>query len=206
MGTVCVRTAGGKPGKGEEKVVARTAEVVGKARDTTRDVKGSAVTEIVLMAAVLVFVILPVFSAVTEKYVLAQKARVIRDSVDMTNISAYNSLSAVELGKTAVDMSREEIMNIYREILGLNLKLDGYLDPKPDSVAEGRVEVLSLEVFSQSFPAACPDGAIITRPAVHSCISVPVRPSLYRSVILGMLGRDHIDIVVHVDSEIPLDN
>lgn len=177
-----------------------------KDMDQNKYNKGSVVTEIVLMAAMLVFVIMPVFSAVIEKYVLMEKARVIRDAADMTNISAYNALSAADLGKTAVGMSRTEILDIYREMLGRNLKLDGDMDPKPDSVAEGRVEVLSLEVYTSGFPAECPEGVTIMRPTVHSCINVPVRPSLYRGIILGILGRDYIDIVVHVDSEIPLDN
>lgn len=158
------------------------------------------------MAAVLVFVIMPVFSTVIEKYVLMEKARVIRDAVDMTNISAYNALSAKELGKAAVDLSYTEVLDIYGEILGRNLKLGEDMDPETDSVAEGRVEVLSLVVYNSGFPAVCPDGATIKRPSVHSCINVPVKPSLYRSIILGMLGKEHIDIVVHVDSEIPLDN
>lgn len=166
---------------------------------------GSAVTQIVLMAAMLVFVILPVFSAVIEKYVLMEKARVIRDSVDMTNLSAYNALSGAELGKERVDADRSEILEIYRQILSANLRLCDDLEPKPDSVAEGQVEVVSLEIFS-SFPAQCPEGVRFTRPAVHSVIRVPVRPSLYRSIILGMLGREYVDIIVHVDTEIPLNN
>ncbi len=177
-----------------------------KETGNTRSIKGSVVTEIVIMAAMLVFIILPVFSTIVEKYVLMEKARVIRDSVDMTNISAYNALSATVLGKAAVDVSHTEALNIYTVMLGRNLKLEGDMDPKPDSIAEERVEVLSLVVYSNGFPAACPEGAPITRPTVHSCIRVPVKPSLYRGIILGMLGRESIDIVVHVDSEIPLDN
>jgi hypothetical protein len=168
--------------------------------------KGSVVTEIVLMAAMLVFIVMPVFSAVIERYVLAQKARVIRDAADMTNISAYNALNAANLGKAAVDISQSEVMEIYKEMLGRNLRLEGDMDPKEDSVAQGRVEVLSLMIAANGFPAVCPEGAVITKPTVHSCIRVPVKPSLFRGIILGMLGREHIDIVVHVDSEIPLDN
>lgn len=174
--------------------------------DRTGNIKGSVVTEIVLMAAILVFIIMPVFSTVIEKYVLMEKARVIRDAVDMTNISAYNALAAKELGKAAVDLSCAEVLDIYVTILGRNLKLEEDLDPETDSIAEGRVEVLSLAVYNSGFPAACPDGAVITRPTVHSCINVPVKPSLYRSIILAMLGKEHVDIMVHVDSEIPLDN
>ncbi len=174
--------------------------------DRSGYIKGSVVTEVVLMAAMLVFMIMPVFSVVIEKYVLMEKARVIRDAVDMTNISAYNALTAVNLGKASVDISQTEALDIFREMLGRNLRLDGDMNPKSDSVAEGRVEVMSLMICGSGFPAACPEGAVITKPTVHSCIRVPVKPSLYRGIILSMLGKDHIDIVVHVDSEIPLDN
>ncbi len=167
---------------------------------------GSAVTQIVLMAAMLVFVIMPVFSAVIEKYILMEKARIIRDSVDMTNISAYNALSGTELGKVRVDAERSDILEIYRQMLSVNLRLNDDLEPKPDSVAEGRVEVLSLEICSSGFPVQCPEGVTIMRPTVHSSIRVPVRPSLYRSIILKMLGREYVDIIVHADTEIPVNN
>ena len=168
--------------------------------------RGSAVTQTVLMAAVLIFIIMPVFSAVIEKYILMEKARVITDSVDMTNISAYNALSSAELGKVRIGAERSDILEIYRHILSINLRLNDDLEPQPDSVAEGCVEVLSLEIFSSDFPAHCPEGVPITRPAVHSTIRVPVRPSLYRGIILGMLRREYVDIIVHVDTEIPVNN
>ncbi len=171
-----------------------------------KGVRGSAVLEVLLGVAMLVFVILPVFSAVMEKYILLEKSRIIRDAVDMTNISAYNALNTGELGKVQVNMTRSEAMRIFEEILAANLSLNYDLTPKPNSVAEEPVEVVSLEIYTVGFPTTCPDGTIISRPSVHSSISIPIQPSLYRSVILNLLGKDHIDVVVHVDSEIPLNN
>lgn len=167
---------------------------------------GTAVAEVIIAAAMLIFVILPVFSVVMEKYVLSEKARIIKDAVDMTNISAYNALDTTELGMVGVDVSRSKAMDIYEKVLRANLNLDNDLDPLPSSVAEGRVEVVSLEIYRSGFPGSCPDGISILRPSVHSSISIPVKPSLYRTVILRLLGKDHIDIVVHVDSEIPVNN
>jgi len=167
---------------------------------------GSVVTQIILFAAISVFIILPVFSAVIEKYILMAKARVIRDAVDVTNISAYNALAAPELGKVMIGADSSKILENYKEILALNLNLNDSLEPESDSVAEGKTEILSLEVYSGGFPVTCPDGEIITKPSVHSSIKVPVRPSLYRSIILNMLGKEYIDIVIHVDSEIPVNN
>lgn len=171
-----------------------------------RKEEGTAVAEVIIAAAMLVFIILPVFSAVMEKYVLSEKVRIIKDAVDMTNISAYNALDTMELGMTGVDVSHSKAMDIYEKVLKANLNLDENLDPLPGSVAEGRVKVASLEIYRNGFPRSCPNGTSILRPSVHSCISIPVRPSLYRAVILSLLGRDHIDIVVHVDSEIPVNN
>ncbi len=167
---------------------------------------GSVVTEIILMATIMVFIILPIFSVVIEKYILMEKARVIRDTVDVTNISAYNALTASELGKAQIDAEYSQILENFTEILSRNLKLDEGLEPEQDSIAEGRVEIMSIRIYSSGFPVVCPDGAILTGPSVHSSIKVPVRPSLYRGIILNILGKDYVDIVVHVDSEIPVNN
>jgi hypothetical protein len=171
-----------------------------------RDMRGSAATETVIAAAVLIFMILPVFSVIIEKYILNVKAQVIRDAVDITNISVYNALNPDDLGKVRVNASGERCAEIFKDMLARNLKLDGNLDPEQGSVAEGHVEIKSLEIYNSGFPATCPDGTSILRPSVHSSVVIPVKPSLYRSLILSVLGKDHIDVTVHVDSEIPVNN
>lgn len=171
-----------------------------------RNKKGSAVIDVVVAAAMIIFVILPVFSTVAEKYVLMEKARMIRDAVDMTNISSYNALKTGSLGQVSIRFEGAEAMDIFEKLLCVNLGLDKDLYPEAGSMAEGRVTVSSLEIYTDAFPAVCPGGAAITGPSVHSCVKVPVKPSLYRGLILGMLGKDYIEIEVHVDSEIPVNN
>lgn len=171
-----------------------------------RNNKGSAVIDVVVAAAMIIFVVLPVFSSVAEKYVLMEKARMIRDAVDMTNISSYNALKTGNLGQVSVKFERRKAMNIFEKLICANLGLDEGLYPKANSIAEGRVVVSSLEVYTDAFPVVCPGGTTIIRPTVHSCINVPVKPSLYRGLILELLGKDHVDIEVHVDSEIPVNN
>lgn len=168
--------------------------------------RGTAVAEVIIAVAMLVFIILPVFSVVMEKYILSEKARIIKDAVDMTNISAYNALDTLELGMVEVDVSRSEAMDIYKKVLRANLNLNESLEPLPGSVSDGHVEIVSLEIYRTGFPISCPNGKTISRPSVHSSINIPIRPSLYRAVILSLMGRDHIDAVVHVDSEIPVNN
>lgn len=172
----------------------------------TRHEKGSSVVDVVIAAAMLIFIILPVFSVVIEKYVLMEKARIIRDAVDMTNISVYNAINAGNLGRLLVNADREEALEIFEELLCVNLRLDEGLNPKAGSVAEGRVEISSLEMYTSGFPVTCPKGTKIVKPSVHSCINVPIEPSLYRRVVLSLLGRNYIDVEVHVDSEIPVNN
>ncbi len=168
--------------------------------------KGSAVVDVVIAAAMVIFIILPVFSVAMEKYVLMEKAKIIRDSVDMTNISAYNALNTGNLGRTSIHLDRTETLGIFKKLLCVNLGLDEGLNPKNGSIAEGRVEVSSLEIYTEGFPLICPSGTMIVKPSVHSCINVPIKPSLYREVILNLLGKEYINVEVHVDSEIPVNN
>jgi len=171
-----------------------------------RNEKGSAVVDVVIGAAMIIFVILPVFSAVIEKYILMEKARIIRDAVDMTNISAYNAMKTGSLGQVNVKFERSEASEIFGKLLCVNLGLDEGLYPKDGSIAEGRVVVSSLEIYTNAFPVVCPSGTTIVKPSVHSCINVPIMPTLYRGLILRLYGKDHIDVEVHVDSEIPVNN
>lgn len=168
--------------------------------------RGSATVDVVVGAAVIIFVILPLFSAVVERVILLNKAQIARDALDMVNLSAYNSLNARELGKTTVGFESGEAMEIYRTLLAANLRLDGSLNPLPGSIAEGTVSIESIVVCSGGLPSVCPNGKRLTRPSVHSCISIPVAPSLYRRLLLDLIGKEHLDMRVHTDTEIPLNN
>ena len=171
-----------------------------------RSIRGSAVADVVIAAAVVIFVLLPMFSTAMEKFILSDKTKMIRDAVDMTNIAVYNALNTRNLGKVQVDVNHSEALKILEEWLCANLGLDSGLYPEEGSVAEGPVEIISLEIYMSGFPAKCPGNTVINRPAVHSCIKVPIKPALYRRLILELLGRDYIDIELHVDSEIPVNN
>jgi hypothetical protein len=168
--------------------------------------RGSAAFDVLIMSAVIVFVIFPVFSAVMEKYAVMNRIQTIKDAVDITNISAYVAIDAEGLGKSTVTINNEKVYSIYKSLLRKNLKLDNELYPLEGSIAEGRVVIDSLIVYTEGFPLTCPDGVRINRPAVHSVIEVPIRPVLYRSMMLKLSGKEYIDLRIHVDSEIPVDN
>lgn len=168
--------------------------------------RGSAVLDVVIGAAVIVFIILPVFSVILEKYIVLNKVQMIRDAVDMTNLSVYNALDAGSLGRNSVDFHDPKVQSIFSEMLCANLKLNADLTPQPASLAEDRVAVESISIFLSGFPQECPDHVQLARPTVHSCILVPIRPGLYRQLILGLMGRNYLELRVHMDSEIPVNN
>lgn len=173
---------------------------------STKAVRGSAAVDVIIGAAMIVFVVLPLFSAVIERFILLNKAQIARDALDMTNISAYNSLNAWDLGKSSVGFEYGKSLQIYRALLSENLNLDDGLSPLPRSIAEDTVAIESIAIYTQGLPVVCPNGTDLTRPSVHSCVSIPVRPSLYRQLLLDLIGKEHLDMKVHIDTEIPVDN
>lgn len=166
----------------------------------------SGVFTVILTAALIIFVLFPVFSVVFEKHLINVKGQMLKDAIDITNIAAYDSLRALQASKGSVDMSSMDIQEIFKKLLAKNLNLNEDLTPKENSIAEGTVVIESIEVYIENFPALCPLGKVIERASVHSIITVPIKPSLYRGFILNAIGKQYIDLNIHVDSEIPLNN
>ncbi|MEM1724708.1 MAG: hypothetical protein QXW71_02900 [Thermoplasmata archaeon] len=167
--------------------------------------KGSAAGTVVLFAAVLVFVVLPVMSVILEKNIMLAKGQIIKDAVDITNIASYTALKST-ISEKVIDINNTKLYSVYTSMLAKNLNLNEDLTPKPNSVAEGPVTINSLIVYTSGFPVVCPEGNTLVRPSVHAVITVPVKPSLYREVILSLLGRQYIYLKIHVDSDLPVNN
>jgi len=168
--------------------------------------KGSAAVDVVIGAAIIIFILLPVFSVAVEKYIVMLKVQVIKDAVDLTNIATYNAIDAGYLGRCAVVPDKKEVLSIYRSILSKNLNLDENLSGKEGSAAEGMVIIESLDIYTEELPLTCKNGTELKRPSVHSLVIVPVKPSLYRKAIMDRLQKESIFLKVHVDSDIPVNN
>lgn len=168
--------------------------------------KGSSLVDLILGAAIIVLVVLPVFSFVIEKYIITNKADMINDTIDLTNIAVYNALDTGAASKKTIDFNETEVLRIYRSLLAKNLLLNEDLTPKVNSIADGTVILDSIIIYIGNYPLNCPDGTLITRPTIHSRITVPIKPSLYRHLLLNILGRDYIELKIHVDSDIPIND
>ncbi len=168
--------------------------------------RGSAAIDVVIFSAVLVFILLPVFSAVMEKYLLNEKCQRIRDAADMANMAVYYSLDIKSLSRVGINFDIQKARAVYEGVLAENLRLDSGLMPEEGSIAEGPVSVDGLEIYTAGLPLRCPNGVIIERSSIHSVVSIPVRPALYRQMLLSALGKEFVRLTVHIDSEIPVNN
>lgn len=168
--------------------------------------KGSAVLDVILLAAVVVFLILPVFYSVIERHMILTKTQIMKIAVDMTNVSTYEAIKAQSLSGNRVEIDYALAHAIYRKLLAKNLNLYDDLSPKPESVADDKVLIDSLFIYTGGTQAFCPNGTRLERPSVHGCITIPVKPSLYRHIILGQAEKRYFELKIHVDSEIPVDN
>lgn len=166
--------------------------------------KGDAVTDVLLFAFILVFAIFPVASVILEKYIAMAKGQQIQDALDITNVAVYNAMSLQAASMASVDFNSAEAMDIYRELLAMNMKLDSDLAPLPGSVAESTVVIEELHLYTGGFPINCSKGKLLNRPTIHTCVSVPVRPSLYRAILLQLMGKEYVELKVHVDTELPV--
>ncbi len=162
--------------------------------------------DILLWAFFIVFVVLPVGSAVMEKYFVMIKGQDIKDALDISNIAVYNSLDVPQSSSSTLDFKSSEALEIFRDLLKDNLKLKDDLVPKADSIADGPVTIDELILYSDGFPLTCPGGKTITRTTIHAQVTVPIKPMLYRAVILGLMGREYVELKVHVDTVLPVNN
>ena len=167
--------------------------------------KGNGLADVLVFASVIVFLLLPLFSAVMEKHMLDLKLSILRDAIDITNMAVYNSLECRSLSRGDVAADGEEGRSLFENYLSQNLKLDASLRPVAGSVAGGEVVVNSLIVYTGGFPVQCPEGTTLEIPSVHSSITVPIKPMMFRRILLKLTGREYVFLEIHVDTEMPVD-
>ena len=167
---------------------------------------GGAAFDVLAGAAVVIFVLIPLFAAVAEKYLFMTKIQAVRDAVDLTNIALYNALDIAAASQNEISMDDNTVYGTYCRMLAANLNLNYDLSPGENSLVEDTVTINSLAVYLNNFPVYCPEGVQLTRPSVHVSLTIPVRPGLFREYILNALGRIYIDVKMHMDTDIPVNN
>jgi len=162
--------------------------------------------EAIIGIGICVFMILPVSAYLLDKCLVLIKAGIIRDSIDMANLSLYDSMKMEDISSCTIGFDQEALMAIYKSILAENLKLDEDLNPLKGSLSDGPVYIRSIAIYLSGFPCSCPNGTVLKRPAVHSVVSVAFKPSLFSGLISDLTGLSLIDCPIHTDTELPVDN
>lgn len=169
-----------------------------------KEEKGDIIGTSLIIIMILIFVVFPIASVVIEKNIALIKGQEIKDSMDITNVAVYNALNVQSTSMANIDFKSADALAIYRRILAENLRLNSDLTPTASSIAENTVVINELNFYTSGFPLTCSKGKTITRPTIHATITVPIRPSLYRAVILSMIGKQYVDLEVHVDTNLPI--
>ena len=176
-----------------------------------RSNKGSIVSDLLIFTLVVVFIILPLFSAVFDQYILLLKAQAIKDAIDVTNLAAYNAMKIPEKSETQITAAANDIRSNYMPMLALNLNLNSNLTPKENSIVNRTIEIVNITVYPKgmAFPVTCPKGGLIRRPSVHTVIKVSMKPALYWNIykfLTGTAGDGMREYNIHVDTELPYNN
>ncbi len=168
--------------------------------------KGSTLVDMLIFLFIIVFIVLPLFAAVVEGYLLLNKTQILRDAVDMASISSYIAINGSVLGRKEIKVDADMLSEIWSSFLATNLKLAPDLTPEKGSIVDGRVEILELEAYTSGLPLVCSNGDRLLRPSIHSVVSFPVMPSLFGKMILKLSGCEYFKIIIHIDSEIPMND
>ncbi len=168
--------------------------------------RGLSITEVLIGLAGVIFILLPLFTFVSEKHILFDRTQIIEDSVDLSNISLYNAISPSRLSEGEVYVDEDRMADIFLRLLRRNLGLDENMGPGPNTFVSDKVQVESLKFYAGRTVVTCPDGNEIKGPCIHSTVIIPVKPVFFQRLILDFLNRENIELRIHVDSEIPVNN
>ena len=173
----------------------------------TKKLRGDGFSLTIIIVLIMVYLLVPLFSAVIEKQIVQLKAAEVTDALQMSCLATYDSLESKALSQAVASYKQTKTEDVFKDFLAANMNLNNDLTPKNSiSVADGQVRVESIEIFNSDLPKTCPDGKTIIYPSVHATIIVPVKPSLYKGTILQLLGKDYIDCKFHIDTEVVIDN
>lgn len=165
-----------------------------------------AISSYLLYIMLIVFVLLPLSAVIMEKYIVNVKASSIKDSIDISNIATYTAIVSEHAGEANIVIDNSKALHVFEELLKKNLRLNDDLSPQEGSIAEGTVVIESINIYLSGFPVTCPDGTVLYGPTVCTSTRIPIRPSLYRETILNALGVEYVNLNLHVNSEIPVNN
>lgn len=140
---------------------------------------------IVLLWSIIFFIIMLVSTFAIEVYYTNVKAEIVKDAVTMASLSVYKSIDIEQLENGEIIIN-ESIVNTFKEYLAKNLRLNGDLSARPNSIVIGKVEIVDFTIYNRDsieefYPNSQP---IYYKPSLYVRIKYDIKPMLR-----GILGN-----------------
>lgn len=154
----------------------------------------------VIFCAVTVFILLPLFGTIAQKIILYQKKIMVYQSVDLAVMAAYTSLDTSHAGTGELVLTEGKFHQIFKNVLSKNLKLDNTMEGYPNSIVNGKVEIVKLEFFNTGLPVTVGKRTFIY-PFIRCEIKVPVKADIFSQLI----NQERCCIHETIYTELPFD-
>ncbi|GKX32298.1 hypothetical protein SH1V18_47780 [Vallitalea longa] len=158
-----------------------------------RNEKGEiGVFELILFTGIVLFILMPIFTAAYEKQIMYKIGRdsndIIKDSLEAT----YVTLN-IKRGSTKKIEFDDKFKRTFESYIRENMKLNVDFTPKDESMADAKIKVLELKRIN--YP----------RKSVKVKLLLPIKPHLYRQIILDLMGKEWIGYEIVQEVSLPVD-
>lgn len=174
-----------------------------------KDQRGSiGVNTVLIGVAIIVFVILPIFSVGVEYLRMNILGDTVKEAIDLSATSAYITLSVNRASEVDVSFNASEFGDVFEEYLKKNLSLNDDLSPKGDSMVDGSIRIVGYNFFlGSALPYTDPEtGITYNRPFVDVELILPVKPVLFIEEIAKLAGKTEFEVTVKHKVTLPIDN
>lgn len=153
-----------------------------------------------VIGMIFVMIAMMLIALVFDTAFIFAKRDAIKQALDYSNMAVYRNLNEEKLAEGILEIDKTTAQDTFQEFLIENLRLDSSLNPLPDSLAAGPVEVEDFRVFnSEDLPNTDGLGNLVTEVSVYSQIRIPLKP-----VFSGIFTTFSVPVAITTDIPVGL--
>lgn len=153
-----------------------------------------------VIGMIFVMIAMMLIALVFDTAFIFAKRDAIKQALDYSNMAVYRNLNEEKLAEGILEIDKTTAQDTFQEFLIKNLRLDSSLNPLPDSLAAGPVEVEDFRVFnSEDLPNTDGLGNLVTEVSVYSQIRIPLKP-----VFSGIFTTFSVPVAITTDIPVGL--
>lgn len=153
-----------------------------------------------VIGMIFVMIAMMLIALVFDTAFIFAKRDAIKQALDYSNMAVYRNLNEEKLAEGILEIDKTTAQDTFQEFLIKNLRLDSSLNPLPDSLAAGPVEVEDFRVFnSEDLSNTDGLGNLVTEVSVYSQIRVPLKP-----VFSGIFTTFSVPVAITTDIPVGL--